>query len=162
MKKKLIINGKNIFVFSETLLKVLNELEIAKSLMGRAYRFRGRVVSGKGLGRNLGWPTANLQVDGRKFLPGLGVYAAWAWTSSKNIPLSAVMNLGPQPTVDPSSPSSVEVHLLDQDLDLIGQELIVEPVQRLRDQRQFSNLEALSTQIGLDTQLAKTILKESK
>ena len=135
------------------------DLEIAKKLMGRSYHFRGKVVTGRGLGRDLGWPTANLQVDGRKFLPGLGVYAAWVWGENKKTPFSAVMNLGPQPTVDPTSPSAVEVHLLDQEIDLIGKELLVEPVLRLREQKRFANLEALSTQIGLDAKLAKSILQ---
>ena len=135
------------------------KLEVAKQLMGRAYRFCGKVVSGKGLGRGLGWPTANLQVDGRKFLPGLGVYAAWVWATEIGKPFAAVMNLGPQPTVDPMSPSAVEVHLLDQEIDLIGEELSVEPVYRLREQKRFPNLEALSKQIGLDAKSAKSILQ---
>ncbi len=134
-------------------------LNIAKKLMGRAYRFRGNVVPGKGLGKGLGWPTANLQVDGRKFLPGQGVYAAWAWTNINGSPSAAVMNLGPQPTVDPTSPSAVEVHLIDQQIDLTGKELIIEPVQKLRDQKRFENLKALSVQIGLDANLAKTKLQ---
>jgi len=135
------------------------ELDIAKKLMGRPYRFRGNVVAGKGIGRGLGWPTANLQVDGRKFLPGLGVYAAWTWTKLEPKPFKAVMNLGPQPTIDPTSPSAVEVHLLDQEIDLAKEELVVEPVQKLRDQTQFSNLEELSQQIGLDANRSRTILK---
>ncbi len=135
------------------------DLQIAKKLMGRAYSFRGHVVSGRGLGRGLGWPTANLQIDGRKFLPCQGVYAAWAWADKNRAPFSAIMNLGPQPTVDPSSPSAVEVHLLDQEIDLIGKELLVEPVQKLRNQKRFANLEELSSQIGLDAKLARSILQ---
>jgi len=133
-------------------------LEIAKQFMGRAYRFEGKVVAGRGLGRELGWPTANLQVDGRKFLPGQGVYAAWVWKRNKETPFSAVMNLGPQPTVDPNSPSAVEVHLLDTEIELLGKELVVEPVERLRGQRRFANLEELSVQIGRDANFAQSIL----
>ena len=104
------------------------DLTTAKALLGRAYRFQGRVVRGRGLGRELGWPTANLQVNGRKALPGLGVYAAWAQLDGDSDRLPAVMNLGPQPTIDPTSPSAVEVHLLDQSLELEGRQLGVEPV----------------------------------
>ena len=135
------------------------DLETAEKLMGRAYRFQGHVVSGRGLGHGLGWPTANLQVNGRKFLPVQGVYAAWVWIPHKETPFSAVMNLGPQPTVDPTSPSAVEVHLLDIEIDLADKELIVEPVQRLRSQKRFANLEELSNQIGHDVKLARTILE---
>jgi len=135
------------------------DLETAEKLMGRSYRFQGNVVSGRGLGRGLGWPTANLQIDGRKFLPVQGVYAAWVWIPQKKTPFSAVMNLGPQPTVDPTSPSAVEVHLLDIEIDLTDKELIVEPVQKLRSQKRFASLEELSNQIGLDAKLARTILE---
>lgn len=134
------------------------DLQTAKTLMGRPYRFRGRVVRGRGLGRKMGWPTANLQVDGRKFLPGLGVYAAWASVDNEAAAFPAVMNLGPQPTVDPTSPSAVEVHLLDQQLDLEGRELLIEPVQRLRGQQRFANFEELSKQIGHDAELARSSL----
>ena len=137
------------------------ELAIAKKLMGRAYRFRGKVKSGRGLGRKLGWPTANLEVNGRKFLPGLGVYAAWAWRKNIDTPFSAIMNLGPQPTIDPSAPSAVEVHLLNQNIDLVGEELLIEPVQKLRSQKQFESLECLSNQIELDAKSAKSILKRN-
>ena len=135
------------------------DLTTAKALLGRAYRFQGRVVRGRGLGRELGWPTANLQVDGRKALPGLGVYAAWAQLDGDGDRLPAVMNLGPQPTIDPTSPSAVEVHLLDQSLELEGRQLGVEPVQRLRGQTKFSGLEELSSQIGRDAAQAREILQ---
>ena len=140
------------------------DLQAASALLGRPYRFRGTVVRGRGLGRDLGWPTANLQVDGRKFLPGLGVYAARAWTQCNGEgrggeALPAVMNLGPQPTVDPNSPSAVEVHLLDRRIELVGQELVVEPVERLRGQQRFSGLEELSAQIGQDAEAASQRLQ---
>ncbi len=131
----------------------------AKNLMGRAYRFRGRVVAGKGLGHKIGWPTANLQIDGRKFLPGLGVYAAWAIINNEEEKFAAVMNLGPQPTVDPTSPSGVEVHLIGKEIDLLGCELTIEPVKRLRTQKRFENLEDLSNQILLDVTKAKSLLQ---
>ena len=135
------------------------DLETATALLGRPYRFRGTVVRGRGLGRDLGWPTANLQVDGRKFLPALGVYAARAWTQKDGEALPAVMNLGPQPTVDPNSPSAVEVHLLDRRIELVGQDLVVEPVERLRGQQRFSGLDELSAQIGQDAEAARQRLQ---
>ena len=135
------------------------DLQTASALLGRPYRFRGTVVRGRGLGRELGWPTANLQVDGRKFLPGLGVYAARAWMQNDGEALPAVMNLGPQPTVDPNAPSAVEVHLLDRRIELVGQELVVEPVERLRGQQRFSGLDELSAQIGKDAAAARQRLQ---
>ena len=132
------------------------DLEEARRLLERPYRFSGQVVQGRGLGRKLGWPTANLQVDGRKFLPLEGVYAAMASVAGAP-PVPAVMNLGPQPTVDPMAPSAVEVHLLDRSMELVGQELRIEPLKLLRTQCAFANVEALSAQIGADAEAARKL-----
>ncbi|QPN58634.1 bifunctional riboflavin kinase/FAD synthetase [Synechococcus sp. CBW1002] len=134
------------------------ELDEARRLLDRPYRFCGQVGSGRGLGRTLGWPTANLQVDGRKFLPAEGVYAAWAWVNeAPREAMAAVMNLGPQPTVDPQAPSAVEVHLLDRQLNLNGLALTVEPLRLLRSQCRFSGLDELVAQIGRDADQARQI-----
>jgi riboflavin kinase/FMN adenylyltransferase len=136
------------------------DLAEARRLLDRPYRFRGRVVTGRGLGRQLGWPTANLQVDGRKFLPLEGVYAALAWTvGCPEGPMAAVMNLGPQPTIDPTAPSAVEVHLLDRQLSLGGACLVVEPIRLLRRQERFADLAALTSQIARDAKQARQLLK---
>ena len=174
-------------------------LDEARRLLQRPYRFSGRVVRGRGLGRGLGWPTANLRIDGRKFLPQEGVYACWVWRHADTMApragaigaeqtprawepqgeapagrrptdawtaaaLPAVMNLGPQPTVDPDSPSAVEVHLLETgtggELDLTGACLTVEPVVRLRGQIRFSGLEELSARIGADAAEARAWLAQ--
>ncbi|MFM7312149.1 MAG: riboflavin biosynthesis protein RibF, partial [Cyanobium sp.] len=150
------------------------DLREAGRLLQRPYRFSGAVVRGRGLGRGLGWPTANLRVDGRKFLPLEGVYAAWVWchpdpedaalapaTGLVPGPLPAVMNLGPQPTVDPDSPSAVEVHLLDMEPDLLDARLTVEPVQLLRRQIRFDSLDELSARIGRDAEEARRLLAET-
>jgi len=132
------------------------DLAEARRLLERPYRFSGLVVRGRGLGKQLGWPTANLQVDGRKFLPLEGVYAATASVEGGAM-LPAVMNLGPQPTVDPTAPSAVEVHLLDRQLELEGLELVVEPLQLLRRQQTFASFEQLAAQIAADAQLARAL-----
>ena len=155
-----ILEDENGRLSSSRIRKALNEGDLtqAKSLMNRPYTFRGTVEKGKGLGKTIGWPTANLKIDGRKFLPSLGVYAAWASIVNKKERFPAVMNLGPQPTIDPSSSSAVEVHLLDKKINLLGKELIIEPVKKIRIQKKFENFEALSKQISLDAQLAQEIL----
>ena len=68
--------------------------------------------------------------------------------------------MGPQPTIDPNSSSAVEVHLLDKEINLLGNELIIEPVHRIRLQKKFDSFEALSKQISLDAILAKEILEK--
>ena len=135
------------------------DLAEAERLLERPYRFRGRVVPGRGLGRGLGWPTANLHVDGRKFLPREGVYAVLAWSGEVRGPgMPAVMNLGPQPTVDPLAPSAVEVHLLDRQIDLVGEQLTIQPVRYLRSQQRFAGLEELAARIAEDAREAAAIL----
>jgi riboflavin kinase / FMN adenylyltransferase len=147
-------------------------IDEARRLLQRPYRFSGQVVTGRGLGRQLGWPTANLAVDGRKFLPLEGVYAARvqrqgapdgdpalvAPAGAAGAWLPAVMNLGPQPTVDPAAPSAVEVHLLDRRLELGGCWLRVEPLALLRRQQRFAGLDALRAQIARDADQARQLV----
>jgi len=135
------------------------ELENARKLLKRPYYFSGRVVKGKGLGKDIGFPTANLEIDGRKFLPGEGVYAAWASIDKYKCKLPSVMNLGPQPTIDPLSPSAVEVHLIDQNINLYNLKLTIQPLKKIRSQIKFSNLNELSRQIFNDKNKAKEIFK---
>jgi len=155
-----ILEDHNGRLSSSRIRKALNDgdLKHAKYLLNRPFTFRGTVESGKGLGKKIGWPTANLKIDGRKFLPSLGVYAAWASIANRAERFSAVMNLGPQPTINPNTSSVAEVHLLKEDINLLGKELIIEPVKRIRVQKKFESIEALSQQISLDAKLANEIL----
>ncbi len=140
-------------------LLLQNDLISANALLKRPYSFSGRVVKGKGIGKSIGFPTANLEIDGRKFLPGEGVYAAWSTEINSGNKFQSVMNLGPQPTIDPLSPSAVEVHIIDKNINLYDLELLVEPVKMIRTQIKFSNIEKLSNQISKDKELAKVILR---
>ena len=136
------------------------DLENARKLLKRPYGFSGKVVKGKGLGKDLGFPTANLEIDGRKFLPGEGVYAAWAFIEKFKDKIPSVMNLGSQPTFDPQSPSAVEVHLIDYSINLYDLKLTIQPLQKIRSQVKFKNLKELSKQILKDTNIAKEIFKK--
>ena len=105
---------------------------------------------------------ANLEIDGRKFLPGEGVYASWTTLENSNQKIESVMNLGSQPTINPLLPSSVEVHLINKDIDLYGLNLSVEPVEKLRSQIQFKNIDQLSNQIKKDIDNALRIFKNNR
>ncbi|MFM7219345.1 MAG: bifunctional riboflavin kinase/FAD synthetase [Nodosilinea sp.] len=136
------------------------DLSTATALLGRAYSLRGRVVSGQRLGRQLGFPTANLDLPADKFLPAYGVYSVWVEGLPGVIasPLAGVMNLGNRPTVGGGSPRA-EVHLLGwQGGDLYGHTLQVSLQSYLRPEQTFSCLEALRQQIQVDCQLAQTDL----
>ena len=136
-----------------------SDLEHARKLLKRPYSFSGKVIRGKGLGKKIGFPTANLEIDGRKFLPGEGVYAAWATTEKFKDKIPSVMNLGPQPTIDPLSTSAVEVHLIDRNINLYNLKLTIQPIKKIRSQIKFSNSNELSHQIYKDTNMAKDIFK---
>ena len=138
------------------------DLKNASQILKRAYSFKGKVVKGKGMGKKLGWPTANLEIDGRKFLPGEGVYTAWTNIENHPYKIASVMNLGSQPTIDPLLPSAVEVHLINEDINLYDLNLIVEPVEKLRSQIHFNSIDELSIQIRKDKEKSLKILKNFK
>ena len=152
------INGR---ISSSRVRELLNKSNIdqANQLLQRPYSFSGKVVKGKGLGKNIKCPTANLEIDGRKFLPGEGVYVAWTIIDGNNFRYPSVMNLGPQPTINPLSPSAVEVHILHQDINLYDLKLTVQPIKKIRSQIKFPNINALSRQISEDKKNATEIIK---
>ena len=137
-----------------------SDLENARKLLQRPYNFSGKVVKGKGIGKEIGFPTANLEIDGRKFLPGIGVYAAWTSTEKFKGKIPSLMNLGPQPTIDPLSPSAVEVHLINQNINLYDLKLTIQPIEKIRSQIKFPSLKELSQQIYKDRNMAKKIFKK--
>lgn len=129
----------------------------ASRLLGRDYALAGTVVRGEGLGRKLGFPTANLDTRGL-VLPPNGVYAARARLNERDWP--AVVNIGVRPTIEPAQTvPRVETHLLDFEGDLLGRELELILGARLRDEQRFPNPEALRAQIARDVAEAKKILR---
>jgi len=133
------------------------DLARAESLLGRRYELRGPVVEGQRLGRQLGFPTANIEVDPRKLLPAPGVYAALIDAEGATS-WPAVLNLGYRPTVDGSGRLSIEAHLLDWSGDLYGRLARVAIVARLRDEQRFDGLEALRAAISADCEQARRML----
>jgi len=129
------------------------DLDAASQMMGRAYSLAGRVVPGDRLGRQLGFPTANLDVTGLA-LPPNGVYAVHAEAGGKTH--RAVLNIGHRPTLENPNPQlRVEAHLLDYQGDLYGQELEVMFVEKLRDEKKFASLAELREEIARDIQQAQ-------
>ena len=121
----------------------------AAALLGRPYFIEGTVVRGEGRGRTLGVPTANL-TSRNETLPGLGVYAAWAWPAGRAPAAAAVVNVGRRPTFGGGGAVSVEAHLLDFDQDLYDSDLALSFVSRLRGERAFDGPAALVAQIADD------------
>jgi riboflavin kinase/FMN adenylyltransferase len=129
------------------------QFDAAGQMLGRAYSLCGPVVRGDQLGRQLGFPTANLDVSGLELPPG-GVYAAHAAVESRVH--RAVVNIGHRPTLRQAVPQMrVEAHLLDFDADLYGREIELTFVERLRDERQFASTAELRCQINDDISRAR-------
>ncbi len=120
----------------------------ANEMLGRTYALCGRVVQGEQLGRQLGFPTANLDTAGL-VLPPNGVYAAHAYAGGARH--RAVLNIGVRPTLAQPAPQlRVEAHLLDFSGDLYGAEMEIRFVGRLRAEERFPSVEALRLQIRRD------------
>jgi riboflavin kinase/FMN adenylyltransferase len=133
------------------------DLDEATALLGHPFPVRGRVVEGRGDGRRLGFPTANLELGHpAKLLPPDGVYAAWArWEDAW---AEAVLNLGTAPTFGGGEGRRLEVHVLGASPHLYGSELEVAFGPRLREERRFSDLSTLVEQIGRDAAAAPRAL----
>ena len=125
------------------------------SLVGRFFSLHGRVIAGAGRGTGLGFPTANLTVNPEQALPPDGIYATWAYIDDKAF--QSATNIGKRPTFG-GIDRIVEVYVLDYHGDLYGHELRIDIVERLRDEKRFSNVAELKKQMVEDVKQSRAIL----
>jgi len=125
------------------------------SLIGRYFSLQGRVTTGAGRGLELGFPTANLEVDPKQALPLEGVYATWAYIDDKVC--QSVTNIGRRPTFGGNG-RTVETYILDYHGNLYGRELRIDIVERLRGEKRFDTVEELKKQIAEDVKQGVAIL----
>jgi riboflavin kinase/FMN adenylyltransferase len=128
----------------------------AGELLGHAPAIRSRVVHGEQRGRELGYPTANLDPQIEGMLPADGVYAAWATVDGERY--GAAVSIGNNPTFDGIPQHQVEAHLLDQTLDLYDTTIELAFVDRVRGMQKFASADELATQMGADETLIRTLL----
>lgn len=130
----------------------------AEKMLGHWHRIEGEVVHGEKRGRDFGWPTANMRMEGLH-LPRLGVYAVLVdvLTGTDRLSCQGVASLGVRPMFGRNAPN-LEVHLFDFDGDLYGQHLSVALVEFLRDEEKFDGVEALIDQIAADAGQARSVL----
>jgi riboflavin kinase/FMN adenylyltransferase len=132
----------------------------ARACLGRPYSVRGKVVRGDGRGRGLGFPTANLVVSERdKLMPPQGIYAVRGVLRSGTY--DGALHLGPRPTFEGAS-ASVEVHLLDFDEDIYGEEVRIDFIQHLRAIEPYTTVAALVDQIRKDVDQTRLILENDR
>jgi riboflavin kinase/FMN adenylyltransferase len=132
-------------------------LDEAERLLGRDYRMSGRVVHGEKLGRQLGFPTANIEVH-RKATPMQGIFVVEVF-GLEGEPLPGVASLGTRPTID-GKKIVLEVYLFDFNRDIYGKHLQVSFLHKLRDEVKYTTLEALTEQIQKDVQDAQAYFQQ--
>jgi len=129
----------------------------AALFLGRNYSLTGTVGHGRKMGKDLGYPTANIKVnDNDKLIPANGVYTVNV--IYQNIIYGGMMNIGNNPTID-GAKWSIEVNIFNFNKTIYGEELTIEFISRMRNEEKFDSLEALISQLKVDEIMAKAILK---
>jgi len=147
-------------VISSTAIRKListGNITEASNLLGYPYPMGGLVMHGAGRGRQINFPTANIDYPAQKAIPTNGIYACWAVLGDERF--MAATNIGFNPTFTPERTTpSLEAYLLDFDRDIYDQYLKVEFVARLRDEVRYNSVEALINQIHDDVNQTRAIL----
>ncbi len=145
--------GRRVSSTAVRLALAKGDLDYAEQLLGRAYSISGHVVHGDKLGRELGYPTANIQMHHDK-PPLTGIYAVkLAGLGEDELP--GVASLGFRPTMKQNGTPTLEVHLFDFSRDIYGQHVRVHFLKKIRDEEKFPDLDTLKRQIALDEQSAR-------
>ena len=141
-------------VSSTAIRNLLAEGDVAQArlLLGRPYSLSGKVVSGNHIGTTIGFPTANLQPDEYKFVPGNGVYAISATFNGNEY--QGMLNIGNRPTIGDNR-RTIEAHLFDFDGDIYGKDLTIRFLDKIRNERQFASIDELKRQLESDRREVK-------
>lgn len=132
------------------------EIDYAHKALGRNYTLKGKVVHGDKIGRTLGFPTANLDINKYKLIPGNGVYIVTVnWENQTQFGL---LSIGTRPTITNSMEKRVEVFLIDFEGDLYGKELELSFLHKIRLDQKFASIDDLVSQMNLDLAFAKNYL----
>ena len=151
----------SIHVSSSLIRKAIEQrnFKVADQYLGYHFFIQGTVVEGKKLGRKLGYPTANLNLENKdKIVPPPGVYAVKI--ACKNKTYFGMMNIGTNPTTDLNNQIKMEVHIFDFSEDIYGENLKVEFVAYLREEKKFDTLDHLIYQLQQDESTAKKVFSQ--
>lgn len=150
----------NVTVSSTKIRKALEEgdVETAANCLGRPYSLSGRVIAGDKLGRLMGYPTANIEIDTRhKLIPMDGIYAVTVLR--ENMIYRAMLYIGNRPTIN-GTKKNIEVNIFDFNSDIYGEELTVYLHRLIREDRKYADLDALKQQLARDKEAALSLLAE--
>lgn len=137
---------------------VLGQMDKAEKMLGYPYYLTGHVVEGNHIGREMGFPTANIHpFDPNKQIPLNGVYAIRA--ELRGGVFGGMLNIGFRPTIDsPSAVKTIEAHLFDVRDDFYGEKIVVHFIKRVRDEMKFAGLTELKHQLGRDRVVVQKLL----
>lgn len=124
----------------------------ANNMLGRKYTLKGQVINGKKLGHKLGYPTANMELSDSFLIPKCGVYASK--TKIKDKKYLSVTSIGNNPTFNEKE-IKIENHILNFNKNIYGEEIEIEIIERIRDEKKFNNLEELKKQIEKDVNIIR-------
>jgi riboflavin kinase / FMN adenylyltransferase len=150
-------------IVSSTLIRKLlsyGKLEKANWLLGYPYTLTGKVITGVGRGKSIGFPTANLEVPPDRLVPAMGVYAGTVQLQGEAVNRPALCNIGLAPTFGDQSKPRVEVYLLDYTGDLYGKTLTFGFLHHIREERTFPSTHELIAQLEQDCGTARSLLEK--
>ncbi len=139
------------------------DIKTANKFLGYRYMLTGNVQKGRGLGRTIGFPTANLHIEATyKLIPKKGVYVVSSSIDGNTV--YGMMNIGYNPTVSssdvPNQKERIEVHFFDFKKDLYDAEIQVDIIERIRDEHKFDSVDALRTQLENDQKTAWQLIEK--
>ena len=142
--------GKNKLSSSNIRTLIIDkDVEKASTMLGSYFKIRGKVIKGKGIGKTIEFPTANIEIDKLKTLPGNGVYFVKVVVGSKESYL-AMCNIGVKPTISNKNIISCEVHIFDFNQSLYGKNVDISFIKFIRLERKFDTIDSLKKQLIVD------------
>ena len=144
----------DVAVSSTKIRKALQDGDVltASRYLAHPYQLSGIVVHGDKLGREFGYPTANIRVeDGNKVVPANGVYACYVLLDGKKF--KGMLNIGTRPTVK-GEVKRIEVNIFEFEQDIYGKRVVLELIDRIRDEKKFENVDQLKERLSIDRNLA--------
>jgi riboflavin kinase/FMN adenylyltransferase len=127
----------------------------ANEYLGEKFELTGTIVHGQAIGKTIGFPTANIQVNSAlKLIPGNGVYAVDVRVKDSHY--FGMLNIGNRPTINENADRTIEVHILDFSGEIYAEEITVKFIDKLRDEKQFIDLQELQNQLKEDEKFIRT------
>ena len=138
------------------------EMSKAATYLGESFELHGRVIRGKSLGKDIGYPTANIDIETElKLVPANGVYAVNVLVPKYGI-FEGMMNIGFNPTIENSDNVSIEVHLFDFKKDIYNEYVTVQFLSRIRDEKKFESIHQLKDQLHEDEMHIRNFFASSR